>query len=78
MNKSYFAMQGNAVMSRHFSKEAAKKAIGKRLKTFKKYPSTFYSIIKLKHPGYWKYSDTPARRYWIVIYDYFLCPRDIN
>ena len=62
---TYFAMQCGVVMSKHRSIDAAQKAISKRLRIFKKYPSACYSIARLEHPGYWEQTDSPAMRYYI-------------
>ena len=67
--KTWFAMQGRAVISRHRSFNAARKAaikyysVCRGLKIL--YPIDFYAVAQLESPSYWDKGDTPYQRYYI-------------
>jgi hypothetical protein len=67
--KTWFAMQGRAVISKHYSFDAARKAAIKyycKCKGLKiLYPIEFYGVAQLKSPSYWDMGDTPYQRYYI-------------
>ena len=67
--KTYFAMQGNAVISKHYSFNAARKAAIKyytMCRGLKRlYPIDFYAVAQLDSPRYWEKGDSPYQRYYI-------------
>jgi hypothetical protein len=63
--KTLFVLQGNHVLSKHYSMEAAQQFIIKFCKTFRKYPVIFYRVQKLMYPKYWQKGDTPEKQYYI-------------
>jgi hypothetical protein len=67
--KTFFAMQGNTVISKHRSFDAARKAAVKCYSVCRGYkilyPISFYGVAQLESPNYWERGDAPYKRYYI-------------